>query len=115
MTSRGQEYFRGAELTGVWAIPELFGFERAESVKQFSIDNPVAGFVMSAVGSSVPYLGWYKASKYIPSFERAINAIGEGKAARAPFLWKGAQEAARFFPLEAGRVISRQAVGSSSL
>lgn len=114
MATRAEEVLKGFAGSMAYSIPELFGFDPPDYVRQYRYDSPIGGFASSALGSSVPYIGWYKASKYVPAFERTLAKIGAGYEATAPFATGAARAAARFVPLEVGRIGVNQAWGDSS-
>lgn len=114
MPTRAQDLIEGFISTGVYSVPELFGFEPPPEVKQFRIDNPIAGFAAGAIGTSIPYIGWYKATKYAKAFDDLIEGVGAVKAGQSAFLRKGLAEGIRFAPFEISRAGMAVTTGSSS-
>jgi hypothetical protein len=112
VSTKGERYVQGLLGTTVWSVPELFGVEPPKYVREFQQDYPLSGFGASMAGSSVPYLGWYKASKNIKKFDDFIEGIGNIN--KAPILSTGLREAARFAPFEASRVLGNQLIGDKS-
>jgi hypothetical protein len=99
--------------SGLESIPELVGIHPSENTQQFRAKNPVSGIASEALGMMVPYFGWFKATKGVATFDKAVKTLGNME--KSPFLTGAAQEAARFLPFEAGRVGLSQAVGEKPL
>lgn len=90
------------------SIPELIGITPSTETQQFRQDNPVSSFIGDMAGMAVPYMGWFKATKYLTRFDKAIEGLGN---VSKPFAQGAIQEAARFAPFEAGRLAVSQMVG----
>lgn len=95
-------WLQGFAQSAVESIPELFGHSASADTMNWRRENPIAGVTSELLGTTVPYVGWYGASKKIPALEKTIQGIGNLE--RAPFLTSAAREIARFAPLEAARV-----------
>lgn len=95
--------------SGAESIPELVGITPSTETQEWRMNNPVAGFISEIGGMSIPYAGWFAATKRVKKFNDAIEKIGDLN--KAPFLTGAAREAARFAPFEAGRVLANQMVG----
>lgn len=94
------------------SIPELVGIDPSQQTQEFRQDNPVSGIASQLLGTSVPYLGWFKAARAIGPLERAAASLGN--LAERPFVSGALQEGARLLPFEAGRLAASQVVGDRS-
>lgn len=72
-------------------------------------DNPIGGFVSEFASTAVPYVGWFKATKALRGFDRAVESIGSLN--KTPFVTGALQTGARFAPFEVGRLAASQVVG----
>lgn len=95
--------------SAIESVPELVGITPSPETLEWRQDSPVAGFASSMLGTAVPYVGWFKATRALTKVDDAIQAIGNLE--KAPFLTGAAREVARFAPFEAGRVAVSQVVG----
>jgi hypothetical protein len=99
------EWIGGFLNSAVQSPAELFGMDAGPEAEAFRLQNPVFGFVSELLGTSIPYIGWAKASKSIKAMETLIQgASGVGKA--KPFVSGAIEEAVRYAPFEAARNIS---------
>lgn len=96
--SQEPNYWTGFAQSALSSIPELFGVEPSLEVEEFRARRPLSGFATQILGSSVPYLGWAKASKAVAPFETFIQGLGNVE--RAPILTRAAQEITRYAPFE---------------
>lgn len=115
MATRNEELISGFAKSTIYSLPELFGFDAPKDVVKWRIDNPVGGFSSSALGTMIPYLGWYKATKYVRAFDTMVEGAWAARVASNPFLVRGAQEAIRFAPLELSRAGIAMSAGDSSM
>ena len=114
MPTKSEAWINGLWQSSIYSIPELFGVEPPAQVRQWRVDNPVAGFMSTMVGGEIPYVGWYAAAKRIKRFDQMIEGIGAAKMAQKPIRYSVLRETARFAPFEAGRLIANQAFGDVS-
>lgn len=102
------QWLGGFGKSALSGMTELVGVE-LPGVAEWRQDNPTSGFASQLAGFAVPYAGWFKATKLVKPFDRAIDSIGN--LDKAPFLTGAAREAARFAPFEIGRLGASQVVG----
>lgn len=88
-----------------WSPLSLIGVEPPRDVEDWKNKNPGLSLTSDIVGYSVPYIGWARAAKGIPTIERGIQRVASAeKLAEAPFKAGFARELVRFTPFEIGRV-----------
>ncbi len=97
------DYALGFANSAVQAPFEVFGMEAGQDAQNYRDLNPMAGFLSQMVGSSIPYLGWYKATKAMPMMERLMAGVDATTVAK-PFMGGLKKEVLRFAPLEAAGI-----------
>lgn len=102
------DFLAGMGASALGGVTELVGVT-PPGAAEFRQDHPFLGFATQLASAAIPYTGWFKATKAIPAFDKAIRSIGNLE--KSPFLAGAAREAARFAPFEAGRLGISQLVG----
>lgn len=102
------DFLTGLGASTLGGATELFGVTPPGAL-EFRQDHPFVGFVSQLAAAAIPYTGWYKATKVVGAFDKAVRSIG--KLEKAPFLTGAAREAARFAPFEVGRLGISQVIG----
>lgn len=103
------DWISGFTKSAIQSMPELIGIHPSTDTANWRQDHPVAGFLSELAGTTVPYVGWFKAASMVPKFERAVATIGNLE--KTPFVSGALQSAALFAPFEAGRLGVSQIVG----
>jgi hypothetical protein len=105
------DWFQGFGKSAIESIPELFGRNPSDATAEWRQDNPVGGVASQILGTSVPYLGWFKAAKAIKPLVEIASTLGKAKN---PFIGGALETGATLLPLEASRVAVNQVAGDQS-